>query len=692
MARGMPGVAAVRRSAPTRTITVGDTAWLAVVPATLLMLAAIVVVGPWIGDGFFAPGDVRFWPTFVSQVNPEPVERGRFAVAVLAPLVLSALTILAVRRWPRRTASRTTDALVVGVQLLAVVFAVLCFLQQVDEILGPLYAGSDEQTPDIRLTFFDARTLLVAALLTAVLLAALGNARLRERLARWTGESRVRGIVAGALALLLTAIWVLPGLYTEHTITGANPQVFYHVPFPLDEAFAVLDGRTPMVDFTAQYGSLWAFASAGGMAIFGETIGVWVTLALIAPRLGMLAIVAVLRRAAGSSIRGLLLFLPVLATSFFLVLGPLEARYTYGNYFGTFPIRYAGPSVLAWLLARQLGGDRPRQVWALFLFAGFVALNNADAGTPAIAATLAALLWTGGRPTRRGLGRLALQAGGGLLGAFALVSLLTLVRAGGLPDPSVMLRFSRLFGMAGFGVFEMPVIGLHTVVYLTFVAAIGVATVRALRADADRLLTGMLAWSGVFGLGVGGYFAGRSSPENLVAVFFPWSFALALLLVPVVRSLGTEWWRRRPAVAAVFCLFGFLVMACSLAQLPTPWGQLDRLRQSGPAIYAAPPGQAFVAAHVRRGESAAVLIGLGHRIGRNLGITNVSPYAELLSMPAREQMDETIAALRAAGGTKIFVSVSSVDDEMLRALQDDGFTPGAIDQRSGVAVLTDSRG
>jgi hypothetical protein len=688
----MPRVAAARRSETRRRITVGDTAWLAVVPATVLMLLAIVVVGPWIGNGIFAPGEVRFWPLFVSQVNPEPIEHGRFAVALTAPLVLSALTIVGVRRWSRREASSTVDALVVGIQLLAVAFVVLCFLQQVHEILGPLYAGSDEQTPDIRLTFYNAKTLLVAALVTAGMLAALGSMRARERLTSWTAETRHRGIVVGVLAVLVTIVWVMPGLYTEHTVAGANPQVFYHVAFPLDEAFAVLDGRTPMVDFTAQYGSLWAFASAGGMWIFGETVGVWVTLALIATSLGMLAIFAVLRRAAGSSVRGLLLFLPVLATSFFLVQGPRETRYTYGNYFGTFPIRYAGPSVLAWLLARHLGAERPRQAWALFLFAGFVALNNADAGIPALGATVAALLWTGGRPTRRGLGRLALEAAAGLLGAFVLVSLLTLVRAGDLPDPDVMLRFSRLFGLAGFGAFAMPVIGLHTVVYVTFVAAIGVATARALRAAPDRLLTGMLAWSGVFGLGAGAYFAARSSPENLVAVFFPWSFALALLLVPVVRSLGVAWWRQRPAVGAVFCVFGFLVMACSLAQLPTPWEQLDRLQHRRAALYAQPLGQSFVAKHTNRGDAAVVLVTLGHRIGVNLGIDDVSPYAEAYSIPARAQLDDVIAALRAAGGRKLFIDGTRVDSAMLAALHRRGFASGPIERRTGTVMLTDTEG
>ena len=49
----------------------------------------------------------------------------------------------------------------------------------------------------------------------------------------------------------------------------------------------------------------------------------------------------------------------------------------------------------------------------------------------------------------------------------------------------------------------LPVIGISTVIYLTYVAAIRVATVRAVNGEPDRLMTGLLVWSGIFGLGVG---------------------------------------------------------------------------------------------------------------------------------------------------------------------------------------------
>jgi hypothetical protein len=500
----------------------------------------------------------------------------------------------------------------------------------------------------------------------------------------------VRAIVAGAVAVIAVVVWVSPGINAEDTIRAANFQILYHSQFTLDETFAVLDHRSPLVNYAAQYGSLWPYLFAAAMSLLGATVGVWVTLALIATGLGMLAIYAVLRRAARSSIAALLLFLPLMAVSFTMIGGTSENRYSFENYFGTFPLRYAGPAMLAWLVARHLGGDRPRGRWPVFLAAGLVVLNNSDVGAGAAAATFAALLWAGGRPTRASLGRLALEAVAGLAAAFALVSVLTLAREGALPDLGLLMRFSRLFGVYGFGMYPMPRFGLHLAIYATFVAALGVATVRALQADGNRVLTGMLAWSAVFGLGAGAYFVGRSTPDNLPATFFPWSFALALLLIPAIGSLRAASWRR-PPLAATACLFGFLVMACSLAQTPTPWGQLDRLQRTTPPILAVPHGQAFIAAHTHPGERVVILGLLGHRIGFNTGVVNVSPYSNSLVIATREQLDDTVAALRSEGGRKVFVDLKLSEGELQGALEAAGFAYEGVGADGRVGLWVDRR-
>ncbi|MGN6189020.1 MAG: hypothetical protein ACTHOE_08980 [Conexibacter sp.] len=670
-----------------RALSTGEAAWIVAIPAVALGLLAVVLLGPPLGRALLTPDPIRFFALFHEEVMPEPVEQARYLLAVGLPLLLAGGALLAGRR-PSRSASLATDALAIGAQALVGGFAVLCLLQQ-HALLGPLYPTTGPQPRPI--DYFNDKTIAVAALATLAAVPAIRRADVWRRLASLTRDTPARALVAGGIALVVLAMWLSQGFNAEDTIRGAHFQILYHLQFTMDETFAVLDHRSPLVNYAAQYGSLWPYPLALAMSLLGTTVGVWVTLASILTGLGMLGIYGVLRRTARSAIVGLLLFAPLVAVSFTEIHGTAVKRYSFENYFGTFPLRYAGPCLLAWLLARHLDGARPRARWPLLLAAGLVALNNADVGLGAAAATFVALLWAEGRPTRASFGRLVGAAAAGGAAAFALVSLLTLVRAGALPDLGLLMRFSRLFGLYGFAMFPMPRLGVHLAIYATFVGALGLATVRALQAEPDRLLTGMLAWSAVFGFGASAYFAGGSTPDNLPAVFFPWALALALLLIPAVRAIHAASWRT-PPLAAIACLFFFAVMACSLAQTPTPWGQLDRLGQTYPPLLARPHGQAFVAARTHPGERVVVLGLLGHRVGFNVGVVNVLPYSNGLVIATPRQLDESLALLRAEGGSKVFVDTGIADTEIQHEVERAGFAFAGTEPRGRVGLWVDRRG
>jgi hypothetical protein len=552
-------------------------------------------------------------------------------------------------------------------QLALVAFAVVCLFVQ----RGLVFAVPNAEP--IRQQYFTNATLIAAALAAAGVVAATGSARARALAVRLARETPARRLGWTVVAALLIAVWQLHAFNTETSVFNETPPAAYHLQFTLDETFAVLNGRTPLVDFVPQYGSLWPYPVAALMSLLGTTVGVFTGLMCLISALALLAIYDVLRRVARSSLTALLLFAPFLATSWFLLRGPLENRYTVATIFADYPMRFAGPWLLAWLLARHLArAGSGRRTWPLFLVAGLVAINNVDHGIPALGALAAALLWT--TPLARAqLARLAREAALGLLAAFALVSLVTLVRAGALPDLTLLLRFARLYAAAGFAMLPMPRLGLQTLIYVTFAAALAVATVRAVRGEADRTLTGMLAFVAVFGLGSGSYYAGRSHPETLVVSFAAWSLALALLTLLVVRELAARG-RRWPQPAAALCLLAFCAAGCSLAQTPAPWSQVDRLRAGGEAMFRAPAGQPFVAAHVRRGEHVAILLQLGHRIAENTGVTDVSPYTTAFATPAVSQLQDVVRALRREGGTKVFVPTTpSAVPDVRPALAADGF-------------------
>jgi hypothetical protein len=661
-----------RAEAPARTaVAPAELAWLVALPCAVVLVAAIVLLGPPLGRLLFPASDIAFWPTATPTlaIRPEPTEQARFLIALAGPVALSGLVAwLRGRAIPLRPA--VVAVLVRASQVLLAAFALTALIAQQRHVYDATFSGG----VSFKRVYFTVPTLVVAALLTLAAVLALRREALVSRIAALTLETPRRRLVVLGIVLVLLGLWLLTAINTEGSFNASNFGVRANASFWLDEAFAVLDHRAPLVDFHAQYGQLWPYVSAGAMALFGASFETYVAVMVTATALCLLAMFAVFRRLVHSSLLALALFLPFVATGFFMEIGPLGNRYGPSNLFSMFPMRYGGPYVLAWLLVRHVDRLRPRRAALLFLTAGLVVLNNPDFGMPAFAATLVALVWTDARPWWPRVGRLALEAAAGMLGAIVLVSLLTLAVVGALPHLSYLFTFPRLWARGGVTMLPMPALGFHLALYATFAAALLVATVRAVSGAEQRTLTAMLAWAGVFGLGASSYFAGRSHPEVLISLFSVWALALALLGIVVVRGLAAE--RRWPTVAEVAVLFGLALAACSLAQTPAPWSQIDRIRTAGPPNSPIQRTDAlrFVAeAHARRGERVLILIPMGHRLAYELGLVNVAPYVSMISMPAIDQLDESLAVLRREGGTRVFAYLGQVLPEHRQAIEEAGF-------------------
>jgi hypothetical protein len=669
------GVRAGTRAAPAARTEVApaEVAWLLAPPCALVVALAIALLGPPLGRLLFPAPEIAFWPTATPTlaIRPEPTEQARFLIALAGPVMLSGLVVL-LRGRALALRAGAVNALVQVSQILLAAFLLTAVIAQRRLTYGETYSGA---ATSFRRVYFTLPTLAVAALLTLAAVLVLRRTELVARIAALARETPRKRLVGILVAVGFLALWLLTAINTEASFNASNFGVRANASFWLDEAYAVLDHRAPLVDFHAQYGQLWPYLSAGAMKLFGASLGTYVAVMVTASAFCLLAIYALLRRLVHSSLLALALFAPFVATSFFTEIGPLANRYGPSNLFSMFPMRYGGPFVLAWLLARQVDGLRPRRAALLFGLGGLCLLNNPDFGMPAFTATFVALVWTDPRPWQRRFVGLALEAAFGLLAALVLVALLTLVVAGSLPHLSYLFTFPRLWGVGGVTMLPMPTLGFHLVLYATFAAALVVATVRAVDGARERPLTAMLAWSAVFGFGASSYFAGRSHPEVLISLFSAWMLALSLLGIVVIRALAARS-GRRPAVAEVAVLFGLAIAVCSLAQTPTPWSQLDRIRTAGPPNSPIQrfDARAFVAqAHVPRGERVLILIPMGHRIAYELGLVNVAPYVSMISMPAVEQLEEALAALRREGGRRVFAFLGQVTPEQQQAIQDAGF-------------------
>jgi hypothetical protein len=691
-------------------------AWLCALPLAAVVAISILLFGPPLAGLLPHDPGARMLPTSAAGTYDESTEHARYLIAILGPFLLAVATWWLVERQPDIPPRAAVLARTCAQAALAALL-VACIAAQYQTRYGAIYTRIEGVS--IRERYFNPATLTAAAAIAALLMLAVRSAPLRARAAALLRETPARRWAALAGAVSLTGVWLLHAVNSDASIASVLWPVRYHLEFTLDEAFAVTNGLTPLVDYSAQYSSLWPFLEALVLVAFGKTVLVFTIAMCALTALALLAVFAVLRRATRSSLTALLLYVPFLATSLFSIGEASVNRASFGNYFGIFPLRYAGPYLVGWLAARHLDRrGRTLSAWLLFTAAGLALINNADFGVAAVAAAAAACLWGAAQWDRRSLLSLLGSLAAGLATALALVALLTLLRAGELPQLGRIVEYARIYGAAGYAMLPLPgALGLHTAIYLTYVGAIGTATVRALRGAQNRVLTGMLAWAGVFGLGSGMYYVGRSKPEALRTTFSVWALALALLTYVVLRWLAAHP-SRRPSIAAVAVLCGFGIAVCSVVQVPLPWSQLQRIEAGiapGTTSYPnplRPPADArtrrFVATVAdgpsrfvyRRGAPVAVLITIGHRLADAYGISNVTPYTGTDSIHTTQQVDAVVATLRRAGGNTVVLPASfdqsndgseviTTDPEIFAVLGRHGF---ALVTRRGLQSYDEQRG
>jgi hypothetical protein len=627
------------------------------VPFGALLVVAIVLLGPVLGRALYAPlAPARVWPG--SLILPtESREQAAYLLALLAVAGFGvAIAVLA--RPAARLVARGRFAAPLA-QLAVVAFGAACVIEQNRLVY---VTGHTLQ----RARYFTVTTWIGAALIAAGIALAIRATADRRRLRALVRERRIVRWLSAAVAITVTAGVMIACIDSDTTI-ATHWGVQTIVPYVLDESFAVVNGRTPFVDFQPAYATLWPLVAATALKLIAPTLLVFTLTMYALSVTALLGIFDVLRRAARSSLTALLLYVPFLATTLFLVeRSTVRNAYSAGNYYPSFPLRYAGPYLLAWLTTRTLDTRRPRARPLLFAAAGLVIVNNANFGAPALAGTVVAILCTSGplrRPLLIGLARDVVL---GLLAAGAALSAFTLARAGALPDFSQMTAYGSFFLHGFLGTALPALLGIHLVLYVTFAGALAAAVVRALSGAANRVLTGMLAWSAVFGLGAGSYYVAESGPLQMRMVFSAWALALALLGVLVLGRLSARP-RRWPSLAEAAVLLGLGVMACSIPQLPRPWSQLERLQTAAAAQPANQPfapdlGQrSYLASvaygrhdfYVKRGAPVALLIEAGHRAADAFGFRDVNRYPDINSMFGSSFLRRVVADLRHAGGNTL---------------------------------------
>ena len=634
-----------------------DLAWIASAASAVLLAAAFIWFAPPLSHLYPSPLHDEF-PIWRVLIDPEPLEEVRAILALGAPVAVAAIVlVVGVRQAPRRG----LDPLVIAIQAVAAALLLVAVHGQPrgGALLPPGYFEH------YLISNVDLVAGFVLGLVATALLIRPPAWNWSQRLGQWGARLSGWRWLALVLAIAATVIWLLPAVNTDDTVTRAGSLASGHIPTQAEDYFATANGRTPLVDYISQYSNLLPIAVEPVLRAAGLSITSFSITACALTALGMIAIYGMFALVTRGLWRGLALYVPWVAFSLYPWHDAGPYREFNGIYPGVLPGRDLGPFVLAFLAALALRRRRP-PLFAVFVIAGLVVLNNYEFGIAALFALVAAVGF--GRDHDNALGPrwrdVLLQGAAGLATAFVLVCCLTILRTGSLPDLSLLTYYNRLFLRDSYGLEPMSFLGVHWALYATYGAALVTAAVRYVRREPDAVLTGMLAFSAVFGLVTAMYFVGRSSQYQLMLLFPAWGLSLALVAWTAARSLrsasasGIE--LRRLIIPASAALIGFGVMGASISRIPSPRQQIDRLSDGGQAPNFAPAEQ-LVRSWTRPGENVFLLaLGPDHLVADQAGVVNTSPFNGVTSLISPAEADRALDSLQRSGGDLVIERVSAL--------------------------------
>ena len=625
--------------------------WAAVIPTALIAFVAVKFAAPLLAaETLTDPAEVSL-KQYLGKWRPERLEHVRYIIAI----TVAPLAFLCAFRCLRNCSPKLLLWSAVIAQALVTA--------------GISYSWAAEP-----FAYFSPRLAVVALAATAGMCLMVDRYRSFASLRLNRLIARVPAGLVIAFVVVLTAALLSPSILRDREIYAGPAVIWYHMQHTAGEFFAVAAGKTPFVDFFPQYNSLLPLILAPFFRALGANVLTYSVAMNALSFCGLMAIFFACAKLTGKPAWALLLYLPVIGLGF---RHGDPAAYAPGafNYFAVWPMRYVGPALVAAGFAAAFASPTAVRWLLLGGFAGFVAINNADFGLPALVAVLAALILS--RPPRARVAVVVFAAG--VVIAAVLTKMLLFQRAGAWPDLSRGIEFSKIFALYGFWMIPLPEAGLYSVVCATFLACLFVASWTWLVSPNSSLLTGLLAFTGVFGCGSLMYYVGRSHPHALTSAFVSWSFAVGLLFHAYARGFFATWQSRSRLLLAVpgllLSFHGALFIGQLGMNLRPIVAQAERLRINDVGALARRIHTAeFVRHHTFAGEPVVLAFGLGSQIALDTGVKDVFPFSHPDSIILKSQLQQVADVIRSSGAQKVFLSSGYEHwEEIRRLLNEFGF-------------------
>ncbi len=456
-------------------------------------------------------------------------------------------------------------------------------------------------------------------------------------------------------------------LVTDLTFYRSAVGTLIHIPYTMADHLAVLNGRTPWVDYFSQYTQLLSYLGTLLFKMTGPSIGAYTSMMAALSLLEVMLVFWIFSKTTRRASHAGVLFVLWLGISFFPFADWQQPSfYSPFTYFAGHPTRILGPiMILAAMFSREL---RPTSMKAIGLgvLSGLVMINNVDFGLPAVGAMFVALLVTRGlRVPLRELGLITLGIG------LSVASFLTLcwMRGGSLPNVVGAFDIILAFGRYGFGALPLPREGLQWIIYLTSMMSCALAVLH-LPESRPRLRNRAMAsvFIGVWVLGTAPYYLNRSHSDVLQFFFSIWALQVVFLALPLLEGPTRRKLEFLPR-AWIFIAFVFFTFAAF--KLPYPWQQIARLSIPDEKPLAFEAWSSEVRALTQPGDPVALIHPWGFRIAEMSQTVNLFPFPQLGSIMIKAQLEVLEGVLR---NRDIKLVWGETPDFIIEVLERQGFS------------------
>jgi hypothetical protein len=648
--------------------------WLLLVPITIILMVCLFILAPLLAvnpDLNFAQQIFLPYVCTLLECKPEPLEQIRYILAItIVPLTfLLAITILKIIRFSIPSFFRPV-ALPVVLLIQSVLIAFISVNAQVGDKATIFYIlAKDNFVPWL----LAGSLVLLGFILFKIAYNQIFVVRVGLSVNAHRGLLKNISInyIPYNIAIFYTLLRLMPSIIVDFDYQSTNNIVSWHIPYSMGEFAAVLNGKTILVNFFPQYQNFLPYILLPIFNIFGLSLTSFSLAMSTLSLIGMMLIFAVYKYLTKSSWIALALYIPYCSLSFFpnhsvggLVLNAF-------NYFVVAPLRYFGYWILAFLLARYLLKPTLPRMAILFFIGGIVTINNLDFGIPALVAVLVAVIITTGNglfpplKTAFKIGSIFIVSVSLALGLFIFI---TIIRSGETPNIGQLTLFQRIFAVYGFGMLPMPPLGLHWLIYITFMAAILVGLQRTVSVlgtndlfSQQRLSNGLLVFSGIAGCGALMYFVGRSHPYVLTCVFPAWAFSLLLLAWEQFLD-----WRKNFSqfnttdklvryIPTVVLLFLYIIFTGNILTTPALPTQLARLRSYNNSFSTwQAKAVEFVRNQTHTKENIGIIYPYGYEIANIAQVENVFPYTTPFSLILKSQLEVAIKTFKSKDVKHLF--------------------------------------